>query len=70
MIEKIGTVIGLLIGVFSFGYLKGKQNEKNKSNKRTIKTMVKAKTTRQRIKKIAPDKLDDEYDKLLAKLDL
>ena len=46
MIEKIGAVIALIIGIFSFGYLKGKQNERNKSFKRAVKVVKRAKKIR------------------------
>ena len=49
MIEKIGAVIALIFGIFSFGYLKGKNNERNKSRKRAVKVVKKAKKIRQDI---------------------
>jgi hypothetical protein len=69
MIEKLSSVIALIIGIFSFGYLKGKQNEKNKALKRTVNVSSKAKKTRRKVKKIKPDDLVDEYDELLKELD-
>ena len=65
MIEKIGAVLTIIFGIFSFGYFKGVQNEKNKRNKKTLKVMAKAKRTSERINKIPSDNLDDEYNKLL-----
>jgi hypothetical protein len=43
MIEKIGGVIALILGIFTFGYIKGGNNERNKSAKRAIKVVKKAK---------------------------
>lgn len=43
MIEKIGGVIALILGIFTFGYIKGGNNERNKSRKRAIKVVKKAK---------------------------
>ncbi|MHA2219737.1 MAG: hypothetical protein ACXACY_27835 [Candidatus Hodarchaeales archaeon] len=54
MIEKIGAVIALIIGIFSFGYLKGKDNERNKSRKRAIKVVKKAKKIKKDIDNASP----------------
>ncbi len=43
MIEKIGGVIALILGIFTFGYIKGGSTERNKSRKRAIKVVKKAK---------------------------
>ena len=64
MIEKIGGVIAIILGIFSFGYLKGRNNERNKSFKRAVKVVKKANKIRKDIDKIPTNKLDDTYDKL------
>ena len=65
MIEKISAVLTIIFGIFSFGYFKGKQSEKNKRNKETLKVLANAKKTSERINKIPSHNLDSEYDKLL-----
>lgn len=55
MIEKISTVIALIFGIFSFGYIKGKQSERNKTFKRAVKTVKRANKVRQDIDNDSPD---------------
>ena len=43
MIEKIGAVILLIMGIFFYGKQKGKQDEKNKQNKKAIDSVKDAK---------------------------
>jgi hypothetical protein len=43
MIEKIGAVILLIIGIFTAGILKGKRDEKNKQNKKAIDSVKNSK---------------------------
>lgn len=62
MIEKISTVIALIFGIFSFGYIKGKQNERNKTFKKAVKTVKRANKVRQDIDNDSPD---NNRDKLL-----
>lgn len=58
MIEKIGAMIALIIGIFGFGYLKGKNNERNKSDKKAVKVVKKNKKLRKDIaKRSRADKL-------------
>lgn len=55
MIEKISTVIALIFGIFSFGHIKGKQSERNKTFKRAVKTVKRANKVRQDIDNDSPD---------------
>lgn len=58
--------IGMFIlSVFSFGYLKGKNNEKNKEQARNLDVLKQAKSTRESVKKIPANKLNDRLNKLL-----
>ena len=53
MINKILTILGAIIGLFSYGYFKGKQSEKDKAKDKAIKTIQKAQNTKIDIAKLS-----------------
>lgn len=57
MIEKLGGLIALVIGIFTFGFLKGKRDEKNKGNKNFVKRV---RATKKRRDKRANDTAHDD----------
>ena len=59
MIEKIGAVLLFIIGIFTYGKFKGKQDEKNKQKKKGIDDIKKTKKIKNKIRNLSrSDKLE------------
>lgn len=52
---NIGTILTLVIGIFTFGFVKGGNNERNKRTKKAIKVAKRANKIRQDIDNNSPD---------------
>ena len=58
MIEKIGAVFLFIIAIFGYGKFKGRQDEKNKQNKKGVDTVKNSKRISRGIRSISrSDKL-------------
>lgn len=67
--DKILYLLTAVLTIFTAGYFRGRDNEKNKTNATGIKRVKETKKSRKKIKNIPDDKLNADYYGLLKDLD-